>query len=179
MSKLTYETRIPFEGFYCSFIDCQINQEIDYQLESRDLDYDRAIIEIDYIGIAKAYLSEFQNCINIKYNLNASFEFVALQSPKEYNFSTDQIFAYISAQTLRTLHNLAYPNLAKHVKKTFAPRDGFIPYYSNVLEDWPSEIIDWDYVQIGEILEVLCEPMSMTYILEDYDLSNLVDVKSP
>ena len=100
MSK---EIVIPFMGFYDSIhdsaIDSAFEQFFDYDGDGKmDLPQDKIDdLWSDYNpiswGIYKEYCSEYVNFIADEYGVKLSYE--TMVSPREYNFTTDRIFAKI------------------------------------------------------------------------------------
>jgi len=105
MNKL--ESTIPFCGFYCSFIDddidYQIGQQIEWDTDIYDLNEEEQQILWDsyltvnrsyfYNQIAEDYTNFYIEILNRRlkgFTLKAKFNL--LTSPREYNFETDRIF---------------------------------------------------------------------------------------
>jgi len=72
---------------------------------------------------------------HVLHELELSGEFESLQSPREYNFSTDQIFVNLSEESvnkiisdLRSNPKTSFENI---VNDRLTSRSGFISYYSN------------------------------------------------
>jgi hypothetical protein len=152
---------IPFSGFYYSIHD----QEIDHTLESMFSDrntgcevyhglveqvYRNCDFSAVYLEYAKEYAENFGQEFEIK-----SLKFESMQSPKEYNFTTDRIFVEIDfSEVERIYQDCDKAELAKLVKEKFTSRDGFISFYSNCLESW-GNLETWDYNQVGTLLECM------------------------
>ena len=97
---------IPFQSYYGSEIDSFIDSHIQYEIEHIRENYEANEKQLDiiangfmstnvnsfYHNLSKEYAEEFIFLLEneIGFKLNASFE--SLESPKEYNFSTDRIF---------------------------------------------------------------------------------------
>ena len=163
-----------FEGFYCSWIDEEINHiarmEAEYYAEEYDLSQDKQQeIEESYctqnyckleVEICKTYIPYYFQAIEeeIGFELNASFE--SLTSPKFYNFETDRLFVEIDDSKITMLMNWIFNNklekLKEVVKDRFTRRDGYIPHYSNDLEAW-GDVDTWDYNQLGTALLVFVD----------------------
>ena len=151
------ETTIPFSGFYCSIHD----QELDSALEqyfSNDhgevisqVLFQRAYDQADWAAIrdsyAKAYVEGFAEEFSIELNYKLTV------SPKEYNFTTDRLFAEIEREEVCRIFDLVPKEvLEKAVKDNFTSYDGFMSHYSNDLEQWPKCLADWDHNQVGTII---------------------------
>ena len=175
-----------FEGFYCSWLDEEINHiarsEAEYFAEEYDLSEDKQQeIEEDFctqnydklqVEICKTYIPYYFEAIEdeIDFELNASFE--SLTSPKYYNFETDRLFVEIDDIKITMLMNWIFNNklekLKEVVKDRFTRRDGYIPHYSNDLEAW-GDVDTWDYNQLGTALLVFVDEYAdFNYTLHEY-----------
>jgi hypothetical protein len=153
---------IPFQGFY----DSIHSEMIDY-CEERDLSDENGDVSQ---GIAEAYWAD--NDVNyrqvfVEYakaftktladELETKLEFESLQSPREYDFSTDRIFAYISYADLAKLIAATPSEAINSVAKgNFTSRSGFISSYSPLVATW-GDITQWDHNQIGTIVQAAVE----------------------
>lgn len=88
-------------------------------------------------------------------SIRATFE--SMDSPREYNFATDRVYAEIPLAVMRDL--LRRSKAEKHVtlsaviRERFTSRDGFISGYSNDLADWlENPLQDWDHNELGTLL---------------------------
>ena len=78
--------------------------------------------------------------------------FESLESPREYNFSTDRIFVDIPADEVRRMLAAVDPEtLAQVAKDRHTTRSGFISFYSPWVGDW-GPVDDWDCNQIGTLV---------------------------
>lgn len=163
-----------FEGFYCSWIEQEIDHitrtDSEYYAEEYDLSEDKQQeIEESYctknydkleVEICKTYIPHYFEAIEdeIDFELNASFE--SLISPKFYNFETDRLFVEIDDIKITMLMNWIFNNklekLKEVIKDRFTQRDGYVPYYSNDLEAW-GDVDTWDYNQLGTALLVFVD----------------------
>jgi hypothetical protein len=94
-----------------------------------------------------------------------SFTFEAMVSPREYNFTTDVVYAYVPEAVIRSLFEKSkadeHKQLEKVIKASFTSYDGFISFYPNDLEAWLEKpLSEWDYNELGTLLGAvmqLCE----------------------
>jgi hypothetical protein len=162
---------IPFQGYYGSDIDSFIDSHIEYEIENIKEEYKPDEKQLEtiangfmstnvnsfYNNLSKEYAEEFIFLLEneIGFKLNASFE--SLESPKEYNFSTDRIFIELSESKAIEFVNYILKNhkeeLEDLIKKRFTSQSGFISFYPNSLEAWGNPI-DWDYNQLGTCFEI-------------------------
>lgn len=98
-----------------------------------------------------------------------------IDSPREYNFATDRIFAWISEEDARRLYRLADDAcLREVVKRLFSSRDGFISYYDQDLSEWPDDPEDWDHNQLYALILSITEEMgySTEFLFEEEIVQN-------
>ena len=176
---------IPFQGYYGSNIDSFIDSYIEYEIENIREEYKANEKQLEiiangfmsnninsfYRNLSKDYAEEFIFLLEdeIGFKLNASFE--SLESPKEYNFSTDRIFIELTESKAIEFINYILKNhkeeLEDLIKKRFTSQSGFISFYPNSLEAWGNPI-DWDYNQLGTCFEIF------EYIANDIELNESI-----
>lgn len=143
-----------FSGFYESIHDGVFDDEETQIIEDyHGHDWDDFRFKYDRIGYCKNYVSAISNEIGLK------MEFMELTSPREYNFSTDQISVYIDGKTLKKISSVLNSDTLKNlVKRRFTSHDGFISYYSNDIEEWKKKKVqDWNCVELGTLLDAWIE----------------------
>lgn len=154
---------IPFCGFYNSLIDAEIDNSIENELsyfaECNGRDCDKwgcnycAVRET----IAKDYTKFFGVFIEDEFDIDLDIKFNGLISPKYYNFETDRILVSVSKESLFELYKRIDKNaFAKYVKRELTPRDGFIPFYSNDLNEW-GYFCNWELPQLSMILDFIVD----------------------
>ena len=94
------------------------------------------------------------------YSLGLEFE--ALDSPREYNFATDRIFAKIRLGMVRRLFAISaregHATLSALIEDRFTSRSGFASYYPNALDDWLAKPLrDWDHNELGTLLRAVLQ----------------------
>ena len=139
-----------FSGFYESIHDDVFDREEEWIIEDNPgHDYDDFSFKYNRIGYCKNYVR------TISSELDIEMEFMELTSPREYNFSTDQISVYIDTKTLKKISSVLNSETLKDIiKKRFTSRDGFLSFYSNDIEEWKEKKIqDWDCVELGTLLD--------------------------
>ena len=186
MNKL--ESTIPFCGFYCSFIDAdiehQIGQQIEWDSDIYDLNEDEQQILWDsylsvnrkyfYNQIAEDYTNFYIDALNDRlegFELKAKFNL--LTSPREYNFETDRIFIDIEKNHAIDFIKYIIKNykkeLEKKIKEKFTSRSGFWSHYKNGLDLWTQDYSEWDHNQIGTCFELFdLEEEDINYSLREY-----------
>jgi hypothetical protein len=161
------EFTIPFHGFYESahdaIIDDAINQACDnretgdpfYGLKeylSLNLNYKKVFI--DY---SKEYCINFGTAYEVK-----GLKFMELNSPREYNFTTDRIFATCSNNEFnRMLQLVKGVKLDKVCRENLTSRDGFSSFYDPDYKTW-GNWKTWDNNQCAQVVEAYALEMGYT-----------------
>lgn len=161
MKKLS--VAIPFSGFYETWVGVvadelamdekayQLIDDFDGCIENLNDDEYELILNTSprftdaNIVVAKEYTNQLLEALEIK------GEFDELVSPKFYNFGTDKIYVSFTMDTLKAiLTRCDKERLSNWVFEALKSRDGFIPFYSNKLEDWGSsddyEAPQWEVI---------------------------------
>lgn len=160
---------IPFSGFYESWYSDELDDveknEVEYYCEEHDVDEEWLANEMwRFQDIRKAeqvicpvYVDTFNDFIAETFNLQLGLTFSDMSSPKEYNFTTDRIFAHISDDAVQALFDAVdTPALRKTIRDRFTSRDGFISFYSNNLENWLEQpLSEWDHNELGTLFYAL------------------------
>lgn len=165
------ESTIPFSGFYGSVWDSEIDACEDGALNNLEEDWDGvegfdAVWEDGVVyeilnantdhrkmheQIAAAYVEQFADELNEEFGFGVGLVFKELNSPREYNFTTDRIFVEANLEDIvhvyRRVGRTAVAQMARYM---FTSRSGFISFYSPDIKDWGS-IREWDYNQLGTI----------------------------
>jgi hypothetical protein len=170
-------TTVPFTGFYESEHDWRINDALERMVDDDAGAVNDRLLEIawDHVNwrkvhadYAKLYAAFFSDHIGVR------LTFDDLQSPREYNFSTDRIFAYINSDDAeKLLADCDREQLAELVEQRFTSRSGFISFYSADLDDWPASVADWDHNQLGTLLE--CVAGDDTWLMDEANSSGELD----
>lgn len=84
-------------------------------------------------------------------------QFESMDSPREYNFTTDRIFCHIPLKTVRALFKASkaenHMSLRAAIRERFTSCDGFISGYPNGLDSWLAKPLqEWDHNEIGTLL---------------------------
>jgi hypothetical protein len=173
-------TNLPaFYGYYNSiFDDVDTSSELQYINEIRtenglpELENDD-LIQWDY----KTYYSELNiqlcECVEdflIELDIIKSIEFIALHSPKYYNFTNDLIECKIDVnpKNIRKYINNNLEEFEKHLIDNHKSRDGFNSFYEYDLDFWLDRMEnfkDLDYNEIHSILNFICK--NEGFILEN------------
>lgn len=148
---------VSFPGFYESDLSDGIDRAIECEAEWFETETGKAPnwhwsdFAVDYDLIAEAYLNEYAKELENSFGVKVALGFVALHSPREYNFETDRLEAEVSDADFLALIEAVkreglWDGLREHVKAALKPRDGFIPFYSNALDAW-GDPLGWELPQ--------------------------------
>lgn len=117
--------------------------------------------------VGKVWVSNYESALDTLGVKVPSLSFAAIRSPREYNFSTDSCECEISAADLVKLFEYAlsiqrsedggreeysgekidgFYTFADYVAERLRPRSGFMPYYSQDLDDW-GPVTTWGCAQ--------------------------------
>ena len=138
-----------FDGFYHSFSSDIVD---DYVENNPKENYSLCCEKV-----AKGFLASFNKLTK------QDFQFVRIDSPKEYNFNTDKIIVTGRKERLKTI----WKNVIKlHkdfscfedvLREQLTPCDGFIPFYSNNPLDWlAKDFEEFDQNELSIIVEAYC-----------------------
>lgn len=178
---------VPFEGFYNSRLSDLIDHELTRELEHleekyRDWEYsypDESLPDelqpdlsdlwqaVDYgaayLEIARDWVEAFALTLDqwaIERDNGApksGLTFSRMDSPREYNFRTDEIDCEIDAGFAHWLWAQSvmddHRRLRLAMERRHKSRDGFISAYSWRLDEWSESVDDWDYHQLRTLLE--------------------------
>lgn len=182
------EIEIPFSGFYESIHDDNITRMIEngfnYNHETgEDQEVPEAVwmADINYGAIHKEYAKEYVEMFGDKFELD--LEFIEMTSPREYNFSTDRVFAKIPKEQIDKIRKEveAHEKWGEYIKERFTSRSGFMSFYSEDSKDeeWTKDVLD--ECQYRVVLEFWLENISLEtdewelWLMDDFMGSNELD----
>jgi hypothetical protein len=166
-----------FYGYYGSiFEDTDTSGEVDYINELRkenglDPLEDENLINWDYDTYYSELNKKLTGCVEdfiIELGIVKSITFVALHSPKFFNFSNDVIECKINVN-VREARKYINDNLEAfevYLADNFKSRDGFTSFYSHDLNFWLEKMKSFknlDHIEINAILDFVCSN-------EDFDI---------
>jgi hypothetical protein len=162
---------VNFGGFYNSIHDELIDSMLDnyYQDDSGDtLDY--YSLDIPYNAIFAEYSDFYLNCftewLNDNHGIDISLSYESLSSPREYNFSTDKIIAFISKTHENKLlkHFKKDNDFLDYLKGATKSYDGYISFY-----DYDSALKNSDGVLSDYLTSYLCRLFNHNEFINYYD----------
>lgn len=162
---MTMETNIPFGGFYETIWDDEIDnlaeREAEYmtsdegewegfeQGEIQSVLFDHTDHASIFKKIAELYVDAWQDLINGELGIDIKLDYTLMVSPREYNFTTDRLFADISRSDIAKVYRkVGRQRLRAKAEEMFTSRSGFSSFYSPNIEDW-GPVREWDYNQLG------------------------------
>lgn len=163
------EIQVPFPGFYESILSDAIDRSEEMTVDNLTSDeyeiLDNEVVanilwdHTDYGAIhqalAKAWVEEFDDLVLDELDLSLGLTFSIMTSPREYNFTTDRVFAKISMPQLRELfESVDKRRLDEVCEQHLKSCSGFISHYDHRWRDW-GPLEDWDYNQTGMLLHAL------------------------
>lgn len=161
------EINIPFQGFYYSWLSDAVDRELEVHAERLHEDYphiSREEIQDAFFGhtafsyvhrtLAGRYTEELSQLVEDETGLSLQLEFVTMESPREYNFQTDRIFATAPLESIaQMMQDTQASTLASMIKERHTSRDGFISFYSNQMDTWLVKPLEqWDPNEVGTLL---------------------------
>jgi hypothetical protein len=180
-------TTIPFSGFYYSMHDAEFDREIEnmvsdssgcHPISQRIADDLWSHITTPTAQYAQRFMEDFALYFTGETGIKLKLTFDALDSPREYNFRTDRIFAHVSLATVRALYRACDKSILDAViKERFTSYDGFISYYRPDRSSW-GKLTEWDCNQVACLILALvrehCSDEWEWNIVEDWSGSGIL-----
>lgn len=164
------EVVIPFDGFYSTVHEDVLNYALETEVQYlREEEVPEEIIErvengIDWGAMRKAYYTHYVGywaaALTEKIGVMVTIETPELNSPREYNFRNDRIFARMDYDGLLSVLSKVRADEAlnkdflKMAREMFTSHSGFISFYNPDPSTWGSPET-WDYNQWGCLLQSL------------------------
>lgn len=185
---------LPFSGFYESIHDQEIDDAIEREFSyNYETDEEQEITpevsdaiyaaDVNWQEIREEYCKNFVEAFGDKYELTLTYD--ALWSPREYNFSSDRLFALIPREEIDKIRKEveAHAEWPAHVEANFKSYDGFISFISNDYkhEDWTKETLTEAQYEViirywlnNISVETSSEGWHMdeVYMCDDFEMSN-------
>lgn len=185
--------RIPFQGFYDSDYSDALDREDEYFLENCQENGEYAEIDPNDLSnaliysmhsasafrrVAKSYTETFGELVDEYLPGMASIEFEEMVSPKEYNFTTDRLFALLPSAMLQSWRDDAaiMDTFTDVVNEELSHRSGFISFYSNDVHTYLEKPFEeWDHNELSVLLTAAMRTKDVPDTLDDDILSRLID----
>jgi hypothetical protein len=145
---------IPFQGFYES-VHSSMLDDAEEQMFSDDSGtcndklHERFYRMCDYRKAHAAYALHYAKAFAEYSEIKLKFE--KLDSPREYNFTTDRIFCDISRAEVRRLRGEVMPLSLDEFAKRHTSCDGFYSFYDPDWRTW-GHVDAWDHNQLETLL---------------------------
>ena len=178
MKTIQLEINFPlFEGFYNSYLDLSENIEVgegeeysmtEEQFDNIDWNSTNENVSKFYLGYFKDELSDFFKSIGV-----LSLEFIKVNSPKYYKYSTDKLVCNIEIDKGIFVHELRkydFDEWEQFLKDNFTSYDGFISFYPNTTTEWDeliNEKIENDNIIIETLLKFYLEQNGEFYKIKE------------
>lgn len=129
--------RIPFPGFYESRFSAELESAVEYEEESGvdvGAKYSDVYIEEDDVG--SRWLDAIKGICSLREPVYAG-----IWRPKEYNFITDRLFAYVKYDDLLLMiAGCDKDKLDAAVKEATTSRPGYMPYHKKEDATWKEDM---------------------------------------
>lgn len=148
------EVSLPFfSGFYESELSYMMDREIESEAEYNGKEIEWLMDRYDFQAAMKAMSQAW--VLAFSEELEIPLEYDSLSSPKEYNFTTDRVFALIPLAEVKKLESVRHSEEFKTIlKKWFTSYDGFCSFYESNPnhDDWQKPIEEWDHNELSALL---------------------------
>ena len=178
MKTIQLEINFPlFEGFYNSYLDLSENIEVgeDEEYSMTEEQFDNIDWNSTNENVSKFYLNYFKDELKDFFNEIGiiNLDFVKVDSPKYYNYSTDKLVCNIEIDKGIFVHELRkydFDDWEQFLKDNFTSYDGFISFYPNTSMEWDeliNEKIEDDNVIIETLLKFYLEQNEEFYKIKE------------
>jgi len=170
-----------FKGFYGSFIDARVDENIDNDLSENDLNYDDCDVDYNYKELAEDIFDFAKYELYSELDFLSDLEFSELVSPKYYNSSNDKIYFKCNIDKdkfidwlidLTTNGGEVWDVVSGEIEEQHTSCSGFTSFHSNKISDWVKDLIAFDLDDdktVYKIGFIISEYIRMTKIYEDYN----------
>lgn len=131
---------IPFSGFYDSIHDSAMDMALERMLGDSNGDANSGLMDYvwrhaGFCDARKEYAKAYTEAFCAEFKICAQFE--SMQSPREYNFTTDRIFVEIEPSELERIRaDVPSDTLSAVAAEWFTSRSGFTSFYSANPAEW-------------------------------------------
>lgn len=167
-------TTTPFSGFYESIHSYNLERELESSFsDDSGIPYEKlldiATSAMDWKKAHATYALEYVK--TLAHELKIELAFGSLDSPREYNFSTDAILCTISeAEVKNILGRVDVAIFDKVCAENLTSRSGFVSFHPADWRQW-GPIAKWAPACIGLLIEALIETEEyeefLTHLMDD------------
>lgn len=112
-----------------------MDDAIEARASDEGLEYGDCFDKYDFKAAQLAITQKWLKNFNEKTGLNIKFH--DIDSPREYNFTTDRVFGTIKKDEFQKIRDVvSFDALKSVVERTFTSRDGFISFYTTDMDHW-------------------------------------------
>ncbi|TFH43868.1 MAG: hypothetical protein E4H01_11540 [Lysobacterales bacterium] len=152
-------TTVPFTGFYESWHSWNLDRAEESITQDDHGNPMFSLFEhtnIDYSAVFLAYAESYVDSFSSEFDVVLAYE--SMSSPREYNFTTDILFAEMDIARAYLLFREVRLDgrLDEYAKRRFTSRDGFSSFYDPDWREW-GDFSSWDPNQIGTVLAAYVE----------------------
>jgi hypothetical protein len=156
--KDSFEVQIPFAGFYGGMHDESLDHAFNLIMSDRasgcelapDKLFSLAFGAVSWGDVYRAYARDYAASFMHEHELTGHF--VAMESPKYYNFETDRVFVSIDRPSLAKIIRKTDPALLSRVATDrHTSRSGFVSFYTPDWKAW-GPVSSWDHNQLETLL---------------------------
>lgn len=109
-------------------------------------------------NIARSFCEGFDEEMSNDLGFRLGLKFSELESPSEYNFTTNRIVATMPLRSAKKLFELSmserHERLIETIADRFTPHPGFMPCYSEDIGDWIAKpVAEWDRNELCVLLD--------------------------
>lgn len=174
-----------FPGFYESALSYHLDREEEQAVEwlceegARFAGKDAGDVadalywSADYSQAWLDIAQEYAETLAWKAGFHARFD--GMDSPREYNFTTDRLYLAVTPATLQAwMREVDLAVLTRVAEQRHKSRSGFISFYSADWTEW-GPVTEWDHNQAGTLMAAVLETRGDLDSIEDDIESSLVD----
>ncbi len=170
---------IPFSGFYNSIHDANLDDALN-QVFSDDSGnpndglVSRAFGLIDWQRAQTEYAREYVGAFADEFEIKG-LRFESLNSPREYNFTTDRIFVELPIGEVYRMRRVTPANvLARVAREMFTSRSGFSSFYSPDVTTW-GPMREWDHNQLFALISAYVDHVRNDGLFDMWAEHSLMD----
>lgn len=189
--------KIPFAGFYETSHSAMLENWLEYEQDTLMTEHGATLEQVQELAerfydaidwrkvhteYAKAYTGELETLLNSESPrvTNMPIVFEALESPREYNFATDCIYAKMDIGDIQyMLGEIDEKTWRDFIREKCTSYDGFISFYSNDYDEWEKDLSEWGEARLGMVLELylvtLLEPKELEEVLSGFSLMERIE----
>ncbi len=159
------EVALPyFPGFYESELSAKLDFDQEDYAEEYDIPVEDVVAQCDYPAtyrdMAEQWARYFFEEFAYHTGITIDYEFVVVDSPKFYNFTTDRVFVSVPLSELLRVLEYVGNDLDTSARELFTSRDGFISSYAPDWRQWGAPET-WDHNQWLAVLRAAVDGMDI------------------